>query len=194
MRSDSLSVWAIRRARLNDAIVSVGHVRTRAPVVQAVFRCRRSSVGRFRAWGANHTDQLIPGEPTVSMSISTSASLNRTAVERLLRLPGGLVDRNMRRRVDRAIQVARRDAPGSMSARLSASFERTARGPQGTITLHHPAALYVTRGTRPHEIRPVRAQALRFVVGGRVVYASIVHHPGNAPNDFMVRALRTAVR
>lgn len=128
----------------------------------------------------------------MSISVSSSVTLNRTAVERLLRLPGGLVDRNMRRRVNRALEEARREAPGSMRNRLSASFERGEAGPRGTITLHHPAALYVTRGTRPHLIRPVRARVLRFEVGGRVVYASVVHHPGNRPNRFMVRALRRA--
>ena len=38
------------------------------------------------------------------------------------------------------------------------------------------------RGASPHIIRPRRAKALRFVVDGRVVYARIVHHPGNAPS------------
>lgn len=128
----------------------------------------------------------------MSISVSTSVQFNRTAVERLLRLPGGLVDRNMRRRIGRALEEARRDAPGSMKTRLSASFDRTAAGPRGTIFLRHPAAVFVTRGTRPHEIRPVRARVLRFTVGGRVVYASVVHHPGNQPNPFMERALRRA--
>lgn len=35
-------------------------------------------------------------------------------------------------------------------------------------------------GTRPHVIRPRRAKVLRFVVGGRVVYARKVNHPGTS--------------
>ena len=35
------------------------------------------------------------------------------------------------------------------------------------------------RGARPHVIRPVKAKALRFVMDGRVVFARVVHHPGN---------------
>lgn len=33
-------------------------------------------------------------------------------------------------------------------------------------------------GTRPYEIRPKRAKALRFVTAGGVVFSQVVHHPG----------------
>ena len=49
---------------------------------------------------------------------------------------------------------------------------------------------FVNDGTAPHIIRPRRAQALRFVVGGRVVFAKVVHHPGTRGNPFLDRALR----
>lgn len=45
-------------------------------------------------------------------------------------------------------------------------------------------------GTRPHVIRPKRAQALRFRVGGRIVYAKVVNHPGTRARPFLDRALR----
>ena len=48
----------------------------------------------------------------------------------------------------------------------------------------------VNDGTRPHIIRPKRAQALRFRVGGRVVYARVVRHPGTKARPFLDRALR----
>jgi hypothetical protein len=48
-----------------------------------------------------------------------------------------------------------------------------------TIETPTPQANYQEYGTRPHIIRPRRRQALRFNVGGRVVFAKIVHHPGN---------------
>jgi len=38
-------------------------------------------------------------------------------------------------------------------------------------------AVYVERGTRPHIIRPKRARALRFVVGGETVFATYVVQP-----------------
>lgn len=43
-------------------------------------------------------------------------------------------------------------------------------------------AEFVRDGTRPHVIVPVRARVLRFEVGGDVVYAARVNHPGTAPN------------
>lgn len=61
---------------------------------------------------------------------------------------------------------------------------------------------YVTRGTRPHLIRPRKARRLRFQGGysaktrrgligsatggsfGATVYAQVVHHPGNDAREF----------
>lgn len=49
---------------------------------------------------------------------------------------------------------------------------------------------FVNDGTSPHIIRPRRAQVLRFNVGGRTVYAKVVHHPGTRARPFLDRALR----
>jgi len=129
----------------------------------------------------------------MTMSLDVSVRIDRTRLERLLRLPGGLVYRNMQRRIRRAEETARRLAPGSMGRGISSRIERDGRELAGYITSSHPATIYVISGTRPHVIRPVRAQALRFTVGGRVVYAKIVHHPGTQPNDFLATALRAAL-
>lgn len=127
-------------------------------------------------------------------SVSTSFDLNRGRIERMLRLPGGLVYRNMERRVRRVEAEAIRLAPGSMKFAIRTSIQRGPGGDfRGTVSVNHPAALFVTLGTRPHLIRPVQARALRFTVGGRVVYAQLVHHPGNKPNDFLVKSLRAAL-
>lgn len=52
----------------------------------------------------------------------------------------------------------------------------------------------VNDGTRPHIIRPKNAKTLRFKVGGRVVYAKVVHHPGTRPRPFLDRALNEVAR
>lgn len=41
-------------------------------------------------------------------------------------------------------------------------------------------------GARPHLIRPKQARALRFYSpkAGRVVFAQVVHHPGNRPSHW----------
>jgi hypothetical protein len=73
---------------------------------------------------------------------------------------------------------------------------------------------FVLDGTPPHEIRPrgahyvqaaegpafngkghrlkrrrVQNSALRFMVNGEIRFATVVHHPGTAPDDFVTRGL-----
>jgi hypothetical protein len=129
-------------------------------------------------------------------TVSTSFDLHRTAIERMLRLPGGLVYRNMERRVQRVEAVARQRAPGSMGdgRNITVAIRRGPGGDfQGVINSRHPATLYVIGGTRPHVIRPMRARALRFTVGSQTVYAKAVMHPGTKPNNFLAEALRAAL-
>lgn len=54
---------------------------------------------------------------------------------------------------------------------------------------------YVLYGTSPHLIEPHNDRAnphLRFVVGGMVVFAKAVHHPGSRANDFLTKSLPAA--
>lgn len=127
-------------------------------------------------------------------TVSTSFNLDRSRVERMLRLPGGMVYRNMERRVRRVEAEAVRRAPGSMGTGIRSQIQRGPGGDfRGVIRSTHPATIYVVSGTRPHIIRPVRAKALRFTVGGQVVYAKIVHHPGTRANNFLAESLRAAL-
>lgn len=128
-------------------------------------------------------------------TVSTSFNLNRTAIQRMLRLPGGIVYRNMERRVRRVEAEAIRLAPGSMKLGIRVSLETGPGGEfRGRIRSTHPATLFVVNGTRPHKIFPRRpGGVLRFQVNGQVVYARYVNHPGNQPNNWMVEALRAAL-
>jgi hypothetical protein len=47
-------------------------------------------------------------------------------------------------------------------------------------------------GTPPHVIRARRRRSLRFTVGGRVVFARSVRHPGSRGTRFLTRALDAA--
>lgn len=81
----------------------------------------------------------------------------------------------------------------------------------GSATLT-PYLGFILDGTPPHEIRPrgahfvaveegpsikghrtkrrrVRNRALRFMANGEIRFATVVHHPGTAPNDFITRGL-----
>jgi hypothetical protein len=129
-------------------------------------------------------------------TVSTSFDLNRTAIQRMLRLPGGMVYRHMEGRVRRVEAEARRRAPGSMGDgnNITVAIRRGPGGDfQGVINSRHPASLYVLGGTRPHVIRPVRARSLRFTMGSQTVYAKVVMHPGTKPNNFLAEALRAAL-
>lgn len=48
---------------------------------------------------------------------------------------------------------------------------------------------FVRGGTRPHEIRPVKAGALVFRIGDKLIFAKKVNHPGTKPNRYDKRAL-----
>jgi hypothetical protein len=63
---------------------------------------------------------------------------------------------------------------------------------EASIQALAPYAVYVEKGTRPHEIRPVNASVLAFEVAGRMVFTPIVRHPGTKPNPFMQRAVEDA--
>ena len=81
-------------------------------------------------------------------------------------------------------------APQGKTGGLKKSIRQRRLGPLSfTVEAGAPCAVFVERGTRPHEIRPVRARALRFEVGGGVVFARLVRHPGTKPQWFMRRAV-----
>lgn len=128
-------------------------------------------------------------------TVSTSFNLDRTRIQRMLRLPGGIVYRDMERRLRRVEAEAIRTAPGSMGSTIRAQIRSGPGGDfQGVINVRHPAALFTVYGTRPHRIEPRRpGGVLRFMVGGQVVYARYALHPGTKPNDFLRQALRAAL-
>lgn len=128
-------------------------------------------------------------------TVSTSFNLDRGRIERMLRLPGGIVHRNMERRVRRVETEAINRAPGSVGQGIRVSIQRGPGGEfRGVIRSTHPASIYLVNGTRPHMIFPRRpGGVLRFTVGGRVVYARYVSHPGTQPNNWLRDALRAAL-
>lgn len=124
--------------------------------------------------------------------MSVEVTIDRSRLERILRAPNGIVSRTLRRRTDKVARRARQLAPGSMARMITSEVTTGTGGLVGVVTCHHHATQYVIWGTRPHTIRPRRRRALRFQAGGRTVFADVVHHPGNAPNNFLARALREA--
>lgn len=65
----------------------------------------------------------------------------------------------------------------------------------GSVEDHADYALYVHEGSGPHVIRPRKAKALRFQIGGRTIFAKLVNHPGTKPRPFLRNAgMRIAAR
>ncbi|HEX5705617.1 MAG TPA: hypothetical protein VFX97_20615 [Pyrinomonadaceae bacterium] len=80
---------------------------------------------------------------------------------------------------------------GRLRASIKGKANRTwTLRPQFTVSSNVDYAEMVHDGTRPHIIRPRTKQALKFTVGGQVVFAKVVHHPGTRARPFLDRALR----
>lgn len=122
--------------------------------------------------------------------MSVEVRVNQNALRRLIRSRSGQARRKLEERTERVADYARREAPGRMGEYVDWRVVEDGRGLHGVVTCDHPAVTFVLEGTRPHVIRPKRAKALRFEVGGEVVFAQRVRHPGTRANDFMGRALR----
>lgn len=84
-----------------------------------------------------------------------------------------------------AFQEMKRRAPRGATGRLSKNIVKRASGLEVQITPLESYAIFVEEGTAPHEILPVNAQALRFEMHGKVVFAKRVNHPGTAPQPFI---------
>ncbi|MER7135405.1 hypothetical protein ABT358_02530 [Streptomyces sp. NPDC000341] len=126
--------------------------------------------------------------------MSVQVRIDQGRLARLLGARGAIAERKLRRRTERVADLARAYAPGSMPRYIEARVEQAPRGLVGVVECTHPATKFVLEGTRPHVIRPRRASVLRFEVGGRVVFARKVNHPGTRANNFLGRALRTGCR
>jgi len=64
---------------------------------------------------------------------------------------------------------------------------------EASIKALAPHAVYIIKGTTPHEIRPVNASVLAFkAAGGDMVFTKLVRHPGTKPNPFLQRAVDKA--
>ena len=70
---------------------------------------------------------------------------------------------------------------------LAMSITKQVTGNKATVTPTADYAIYVIKGTAPHEIYPIGASCLAFewgMLGGMAFYAH-VHHPGTQPNPFI---------
>ena len=113
-------------------------------------------------------------------------------------LPDGL-RRKLRRLVsdklaDYAYKIMKEKAP-KRTGKLRKSIRKVRRGFEAYVFPTAPYAVFVEFGTRPHIIRPVRAQALRFETRtGEVVFTRLVRHPGTKPKRFIRETVEEVIR
>jgi hypothetical protein len=127
------------------------------------------------------TVKLLPGEP-----------------DRWLTDPDGDVARDLERRLGR-MQVAARGYVRVRSGGLLSTIRKRIRFSKRALTGELLAgggkvkhALVEELGSVPHEIRPNRRKALRFMAGGQVVFRRRVWHPGTTGSHYLERSLRAA--
>ena len=119
-------------------------------------------------------------------------TIDPSRFQRLLSAVGGPGERLLRRKAERVAALARRYAAphGSMADGIVVGPYQDKRI---EVISTHPATQFVHDGTRRHQIRPRNpAGYLRFQVGGRIVFAKVVDHPGYRGDPFLTNALRDA--
>jgi HK97 gp10 family phage protein len=100
------------------------------------------------------------------------------------KLPAKIRDLVVNRVGGFAYEEMQRRAP-SRSRKMRRSIRKRVHGAEVRIGPSVPYAIYVEEGTQPHAIVPVNPRALRFEVGGQMVFAKHVHHPGTRPQPFV---------
>jgi hypothetical protein len=114
----------------------------------------------------------------------------------VLRSPSGPVGKHMLRLGNETQRYAR-DLVGKKTGGLSRSISvRLGSNSQGLtvrIGSDKPHALLHHEGTIPHIILPKNASVLAFRVGGNMVFARKVRHPGTRANPYLVIAMSWAI-
>ena len=124
----------------------------------------------------------------------------RTLVGRSLDTIERAMDRAVEYAAQEGAEYARRvgqyqDRTGRLRSGIVAQFiNNSGRSVTWEILSPAPYSVFVENPTRPHVIRPRRAKALRFEVGGQVVFAAKVMHPGTKGYPFLGPGYQQAER
>jgi len=127
------------------------------------------------------------------------ATTDDTALRFLFRDPAGPVGKDLDARARRVLTRATVTAPHRtylLRSTVRREFNQAATGPSWDVIAGRegltPYLGFVLYGTSPHQIVPRRRRALRFVSGGKVIFARRVSHPGTRADNFLLRALTAA--
>jgi len=123
--------------------------------------------------------------------------LDRKAYEELTTSPNGMVGKHLRKKAMILQSLAQKQVgvdTGALRKSISYRVARDGMGLVATVGANNRIALMHHNGTRPHIIMPRRAQTLRFYSHGRIVYSTLVHHPGTKPNKYLTDNLSRVIR
>lgn len=114
--------------------------------------------------------------------------LYKSQMDYLLDNPNGPTGRVLKRKGGYVLRAAKRQVgvnTGNLRRSIHMRHFRDSRGQYVRIGSNENYALAHHQGTRPHIIKPDRAQALRFVSRGAIIYAGVVRHPGTKANKYL---------
>lgn len=122
--------------------------------------------------------------------------IDPAALAAFVRAGGGPVVNDLHRRATN-VQTGARARVGKRTRLLERSItvRIEAAGPAGVRALIGSDVTYALihhEGSPAHIIRPVNRRMLRFPVGGTMVFARVVRHPGTRPNRYLVDSLPLA--
>lgn len=126
-----------------------------------------------------------------------NVKFNDAALDKLLNHPSGPVGRHMRTVGLKILAGAHTMSglrTGSLRRRMYMDHGRKGRYQYVEVGSKARHAYWHHEGTRPHRILPENGRVVRFNVGGKVVYAKKVMHPGTRPNPFLTVPMRRVVR
>lgn len=110
--------------------------------------------------------------------------------------PGGPADKLLRSTARATLNSAKMGAPVDTGQLRNSHRQGNTVAAGGVIKTEIVAdkeyALPLHEGTQARVIRPRNAKALRFVVGGNVVFAKKVNMPARAGRPWLLNALRSA--
>lgn len=129
--------------------------------------------------------------------MSINLQLNDKALNTMLNTPKGVVGIHLRVIATKILS----DAKAMVGVRTGA-LKRSLTIRQGTrggiqfvsVGSNLPHALMHHEGTRAHSISALPGRVMRFNIGGRVVYAQRVNHPGTRPRKYLTIPMNRHVR
>lgn len=111
----------------------------------------------------------------------------------LLKDPRGPVGKHLDKKGRLIVAAAKRQVgvrTGALRSSIHMRHLRDSRGQYVKIGSELKYALAHHEGTKPHMIYPDRAQKLRFVKRGAIIFAGAVRHPGTKANKFLTDNLK----